>query len=63
MISSQTTYIDPVCGMAVNPAAAIRLRWNGRNYHFCEVACRETFQEDPERWAAPMEHVEKTVSH
>ena len=63
MISSPATYIDPVCGMAVNPAAAKSLRWKGRNYHFCEVACRETFREDPDRWAEPMEHVDEAVSH
>ena len=62
MISSPTTYIDPVCGMAVNPAAAKSLRWKGRTYHFCEVACRETFREDPERWVEPMEHVDEAVS-
>jgi YHS domain-containing protein len=63
MISSPATYIDPVCGMAVNPAAAMGLRWNGRNYHFCEVACRETFREDPERWVEPREQVDDAVSH
>ena len=63
MISSPTTYIDPVCGMTVSPAAAKSLRWKGRNYHFCEVACRETFREDPERWAEPMEYVDEAVSH
>ena len=63
MISAPTTYVDPVCGMTVNPGAATSLRWNGRNYHFCEIACSETFLEDPERWADPMEHVHQTVSH
>lgn len=63
MISSPTTYIDPVCGMTVNPAAAKSLRWKGRNYYFCEVACSETFLEDPERWDEPMEHVDEAVSH
>ncbi len=62
MISSPTTYIDPVCGMTVTPAAAKGLRWKGRNYYFCEVACSETFLEDPERWDEPMEHVDEAVS-
>jgi YHS domain-containing protein len=62
MIISPTTCIDPVCGMAVSPAAAKSLRWKGRDYHFCEVACRETFREDPERWVEPMEHVDEGVS-
>ena len=46
MISSPTTCVDPVCGMTVNPAATTSLRWKGRNYHFCEIACSETFLED-----------------
>lgn len=55
---SPTTDIDPVCGMAVNPAAAASLQWNGRDYHFCAVACRETFQEDPGLWVAPRPRTE-----
>ena len=63
MFSSPATDIDPVCGMVVNPAAAESLQWNGRTYHFCEVACRETFQEDPARWVEPMEHSGEARSH
>lgn len=58
---SPATDIDPVCGMAVNPAAASSLQWNGRDYHFCEVACRERFQEDPELWVAPMANSSPTA--
>lgn len=47
MISSPTTYLDPVCSMAVKPASTQSLRWKGRNYHVCYVACRETFREGP----------------
>ena len=63
MFSSPATDIDPVCGMVVNPAAAESLPWNGRTYHFCEVVCRETFQEDPARWVEPMEHSGEARSH
>ena len=56
MFSSRPAKIDPVCGMVVGPAAAESLPWNGRDYHFCEVVCRETFREDPERWVEPMDH-------
>ena len=48
---------DPVCGMAVDPATAIQINVDGRVYSFCEVACADTFREDPQRWiqtAAPL---------
>ena len=48
---------DPVCGMAVDPATAIRINVDGGSYYFCEFACADTFREDPQRWiqaAAPL---------
>lgn len=48
---------DPVCGMAVDPATAIQVNVDGRSYYFCELACADTFKEDPPRWiqtAAPL---------
>ena len=48
---------DPVCGMAVDPATAIRINVDGRVFSFCEAACADTFREDPLRWiqtAAPL---------
>ena len=63
MIETITTPIDPVCGMAVHPSAGISLRWRGRDYRFCESACRDTFRDDPDRWAEPLEHAEHPVSH
>jgi len=53
--------IDPVCGMAVDPARAIQITVNGTTYYFCEIACADTFRQEPQRWietAAPVhEHV------
>ena len=63
VISSAATLVVPVCGMAVDPPAGVSLQWEGRDYRFCDVACRDTFQEDPERWAEPLEHVDEPVSH
>ena len=38
------TVVDPVCGMRLAPAAATVER-DGRTYHFCSDACRDTFTE------------------
>ena len=41
---------DPVCGMQVDPNAAVVLEYAGETYYFCESACADTFREDPDRW-------------
>ncbi len=46
---AQTTR-DPVCGMQVDPQAAIAVDQAGDTYYFCESACADTFRDDPERW-------------
>ena len=46
----ETNSIDPVCGMSVDPATAIQIKLDGHSYYFCEVACADTFREDPQRW-------------
>ena len=45
-----TTVTDPVCGMEVDPKAAITIEYAGVTYHFCEAACADTFRDDPDRW-------------
>lgn len=42
--------VDPVCGMQVDPASALSIRYGSETYHFCESVCADTFREDPERW-------------
>lgn len=49
--------------MAVDPPAGVSLRWAGHMYRFCDVACRDTFQEEPERWVEPLSHVDEPVPH
>ena len=45
--------VDPVCGMAVDPAASPhRAEHDGVTYHFCSVGCQEAFEADPERHLA-----------
>lgn len=42
---------DPVCGMEVVPErAAARVDHGGRTWWFCSEACRQTFEQDPDRY-------------
>lgn len=34
---------DPVCGMPVDPATAIKQDVDGKTYYFCSEACRRDF--------------------
>src|SRR5215204_763111 len=48
-IPQPTSYIDPVCGMTVEPAtAAAEYEYNGTKYFFCAVRCKERLAADPE---------------
>jgi class 3 adenylate cyclase/YHS domain-containing protein len=45
--------VDPVCRMAVTgEQAAGRLRYQGRDYHFCSLECAGAFAAAPERYAS-----------
>ena len=52
-VRGATTLVrDPVCGMAVDPAAGKpRHAHAGRVFHFCSERCREKFAADPEAYA------------
>lgn len=45
-----TKVVDPVCGVAINREAAIVVVHAGAPRYFCDVACAETFRDEPERW-------------
>jgi Cu+-exporting ATPase len=46
--------VDPVCGMAVDPAkTAHHTHHAGRDYYFCGAGCRAKFEADPEKYLAP----------
>ena len=46
--------IDPVCGMAVDPAATeISTVQDGKTYYFCASACRDAFKADPSKYLKP----------
>jgi YHS domain-containing protein/uncharacterized membrane protein YraQ (UPF0718 family) len=44
----QTSAIDPVCGMSVDPNnAEYRSFQGGETYYFCSAGCKEAFDKDP----------------
>src|SRR3974377_1748725 len=46
----QTSVIDPVCGMTVNPATSrFKTTHNGKEYFFCCQGCLDKFGADPEK--------------
>ena len=38
---------DPICGMTVDEATALRAERNGKTFYFCGNHCRETFLTAP----------------
>jgi Cu+-exporting ATPase len=47
-------FIDPVCGMTVDPArAAGQTDYKGQTYYFCAKSCQTRFEAEPERFLAP----------
>lgn len=40
-------HVDPVCGMQVTAASALRLERGRRTYYFCAPMCRERFESNP----------------
>jgi P-type Cu+ transporter len=47
-------YIDPVCGMTVDPVTAKHRRQHlGQTYYFCCQGCAEKFEADPKKYLAP----------
>ncbi|MFN7827387.1 MAG: heavy metal translocating P-type ATPase [Acidobacteriota bacterium] len=48
-------YVDPVCGMKVDPASAAGdAEFEGRRYYFCHPGCLERFKADPGRFLDPL---------
>ena len=54
MKESEVMFIDPVCGMNVDPEnAAGAFDYRGTKYYFCSKHCLESFQSHPERYPTP----------
>ena len=51
---TEQTFVDPVCGMTVTPAAAAgHVEYEGQTYYFCGLSCVKRFQADPKRYLQP----------
>ncbi len=49
--------IDPVCRMMIEQNTAVASSdYQGKTYYFCAVACKEAFDEDPERFVLELSH-------
>jgi P-type Cu+ transporter len=47
-METTTTAIDPVCGMAADPATARRTsEHQGTTFYFCSPSCKKAFDADP----------------
>ena len=52
-MSENTTVIDPVCGMSIDPAsAATSAEHEGRTYYFCSTHCAESFRNNPAKYTS-----------
>ncbi len=50
---SDTTAVDPVCGMTVQVAGArYTSAYDGKTFLFCGIGCKERFDREPERYVA-----------
>jgi YHS domain-containing protein len=71
---NKKTVVDPVCGMAVVPGAKeIVASIDGETYYFCAKGCRQSFEENPQKflnpkpakrkglWGRYLERLEKTT--
>ncbi|BAZ03163.1 hypothetical protein NIES37_71760 (plasmid) [Tolypothrix tenuis PCC 7101] len=44
---SEKTAVDPVCGMTVEKATALKSERDGQTYYFCSQTCLHTFESQP----------------
>ena len=52
-LTSRRGVTDPVCGMKVDRAKAVRLDFAGQSYYFCSAHCLHAFEADPHGFADP----------
>lgn len=45
------SFVDPVCGMTVNPAfAGAQTCYNGVQLYFCAEGCKKAFDAEPQKY-------------
>ncbi|MBA3048408.1 MAG: heavy metal translocating P-type ATPase [Alphaproteobacteria bacterium] len=60
---SRSTVKDPVCGMSVDPVAAVhRASHDDQDYFFCSAGCRTRFVSEPERYLKPAAEPDPAIS-
>jgi Cu+-exporting ATPase len=48
---SANAVVDPVCGMKVDATTTtLYVEHKGKKYYFCNIACRDSFVSDPEKY-------------
>lgn len=43
------TVKDPICGMTVDIATALKSEQDGKTYYFCSSYCQKTFEAQPSK--------------
>jgi len=61
-MEQRTTTVDPVCGMAVDPAtAAGKAGHEGNTYYFCSQHCLHSFRKEPEKFLSGKKETKHAV--
>lgn len=47
--SDNKTAKDPICGMTVDIATALKSERDGKTYYFCSPHCQQTFEAQPSK--------------
>lgn len=51
--SGASAFIDPVCGMSVDPETELKTDYQQQTYYFCNPSCLDKFKADPEFYLIP----------
>lgn len=51
--SGSAEFIDPVCGMSVDPNTELKTDYQQQTYYFCNPSCLDKFKGDPEFYLIP----------
>lgn len=51
--SGAPAFIDPVCGMSVDPNTELKTDYQQQTYYFCNPSCLDKFKADPEFYLIP----------
>ncbi|MCL5731105.1 MAG: YHS domain-containing protein [Candidatus Thermoplasmatota archaeon] len=43
--------VDPICGMKVEETSKYRSKFQGKDFYFCCMECKETFDRNPLKYS------------